>query len=42
MLLALGTMDSARLDSIILTILFSGYNIDKIVLSLFISKKITG
>ena len=30
MLLALFTMDSARLDSIILTMLFSGYNIETV------------
>ena len=34
MLFVLGwTMDSVRLDSIMLTMLFSGYNIYKIVLS---------
>ena len=29
-MLALFTMDSARLDSIILTMLFSGYNIETV------------
>ena len=37
MLLALFTMDSARLDSIILTMLFSGYNIETVHWSVYVS-----
>ena len=41
MLLALFTMDSARLDSIILTMLFSGYNIETVHWSVSLLKQLS-